>query len=283
MGPNPPIILKLKRNLNWNTSVYKHDLRNLLKVTNQEKWISKILQHYFQSLIISKPIFHHYAEGLSIIIYCYAKTAPRRQKNFSRKINRVHNLWKLNSMGSDVFYSEGINKNGIEKRIIPWEINRLKKLEKILTFLYQKEVRIQLIKLKNPILNGSVLAQYLSVNSTRHSVSALWRKILKNFRLANFKYYNTPITFNWNNLIVNGYSFLFDEFSSYITGIKIKTSGRFTRRKGASRTKVKNYSIGSFQFNSASSLIDYGFVERKGKNGSQSIKVFISSKITYHT
>jgi len=100
-----------------------------------------------------------------------------------------------------------INNNGVEKRILPWEINRLQKLEKILTQTYGKEISLKLIRLKNPILNGPVLAQYLSINSMRYSMTALWRKILKDFRLANFKYYYTPITFNWNNLMVNGNSF----------------------------------------------------------------------------
>jgi len=277
MGSNHPISLKLQRSLNWNSSIYKYNLQKLLEHQQSLLLISKIIQHYFQSLIISKPIYQHFGNGeLSIIIYCYIKPKIKNNQNKRGK----HKLY-LGQPQSKIV--KNYNKIEIKKLILPWQINRLKKLENILTLTYGKKVRIELIKLKNPILNGSVLAQYLSANSTRHGIHACWRKLLQSLRLANLKFFNTPISFNWHNFVVNGYSFLFNQFNSYIIGIKLKISGRMSRRRGASRTKVKNYSIGSFSFNSALSLIDYGFIEKKGKNGSQSIKVFISSKIFYHS
>jgi len=68
------------------------------------------------------------------------------------------------------------------------------------------------------------------------------------------------------------------EFHSFITGLKIIISGRSTKRKGASRTKLKSMVTGSFKFSSAESLIDYGAVTRKDKNGTQTIKVFFFNK-----
>lgn len=78
---------------------------------------------------------------------------------------------------------------------------------------------------------------------------------------------------NSSNLIING-------VISKITGIKIKLNGRFTRRKGASRTKTKTLQKGGkFYFNSESSLIDYAILKNKTKNGSMGIKVYISSQL----
>src|SRR5690349_1436205 len=114
MGSNHPISLKLKQNLNWNSSIYKYDLQKLLELSNQEKFISKIIQHYFQSLIISKPIFRYYAEELSIIIYCYVK--PKIKNNQNKRGNI-----KLNLMQHNMSYLKNYNKNGIKKLIIPWE------------------------------------------------------------------------------------------------------------------------------------------------------------------
>ena len=162
-------------------------------------------------------------------------------------------------------------------------IKQIKKLEAILTLINGKKVKLKLINLKNPILNSSILAQYISINMINYSINALWRKILKNFKLVNFKYYNSSITFNWENLMIHSYSFILKKFISYITGIKLKMSGRFSRRKGASRTKVMNFSIGSFRFNSISSLIDNYLIENKNKNGSQSIKVFTATTFHYDT
>lgn len=271
MGSKHPISLKLKQYLNWNSTIYKFDFKNLLKISNKETLLSAVLQHYFQSLLISKPIFHHYIKELSIIIYFYSKDTSRN--NINNKNSKSH--FSINKR------KRKLNNYKIGKKMIPWEINRLKKLETILTIIYGNKVKLKLIKLKNPILNSSILAQYLSVNISRYNINILWRKILKNFKLVSQKYYDNSITFNWKDVTVHGYSILLNKFYSYITGIKLKISGRFSRRKGASRTKIKNLSLGSFQFNSESSLIDYGFVVKKSKNGSQSIKVFTNTTISY--
>ena len=84
---------------------------------------------------------------------------------------------------------------------------------------------------------------------------------------------------NWIHILYNG---LFcKEFYSNIAGLKLKISGRISKKRGASRAKVINYSIGTLKFNSINSSIDYGHIERKDKNGSQSIKVYANYSIGY--
>jgi len=274
MGSKHPISLKFKHYLNWNSTIYKFNLKNLLKISYQETILLILLKHYFQSLLISKPINYHFNNRLVIIIYYYSKTKSKKY------ISRNKSKFNLNKQKK---IELKISKYEIGKKIFSWKLDRLKKLETILTIIYGKKVKLKLIKLKNPILSSSILVQYLSLNSIRYNINSLWRKILKKFRLANFKkhYNSSPITFNWKDLTVHGYSFLFNQFYTYIIGIRLKISGRFSRRKGASRTKVKNYLIGSFKFNSASSLIDYSFIEKKSKNGTQSIKVFTATIVSY--
>lgn len=285
MGSKHPISLKFKHCLNWNSTTYKFDQKNLLNISDQEVKLSALLRHYFQSLLISKPIFKHFAKVLLVTLYCYSKTKTQIGLEFGLGFKKLirKNKTKLKSLGKLKKRKIKIkmNRYGLNKKINPYsDINRLKKLEIILTKIHGKKVKLKLIKLKNPTLNSSILGQYLFINSTHYSISGLWRKLLKKVRLSNQKLCKSPsVTFNWNNLMTNGYSFLFNRFISYIIGIKLKISGRFSKRKGASRTKVKNYSIGSFKFNSASSLIDYGLTEKKNKNGSQSIKVFTASII----
>jgi hypothetical protein len=265
MGSKHPISLKLKQFLNWNSTIYKFNLKDLSEIVHKEIVLSVLLKHYFQSILISKPIYHHYINSLSIIIYFYSKTKSKKyiyDKQSKFKLKKKNNFF---------------NNNQINKKIIPWKKNRLKKLETILTIINGKKVKLKLIKLKSPICNSSILAQYISINIAKYNINTLWKKILKKFKLVNLKYYNTSITFNWNNLINNSYLFLYKKFISYITGIKLKISGRFSRRKGASRTKINNFSIGSFRFNSISSYIDYNLISSKNKNGSQSIKVFTAT------
>ena len=52
-----------------------------------------------------------------------------------------------------------------------------------------------------------------------------------------------------------------------------------SKRRGASRAKTKSYSVGRLRFNSIKTLIDYSHIEKKDKNGSQSIKIYINHKI----
>lgn len=71
------------------------------------------------------------------------------------------------------------------------------------------------------------------------------------------------------------------EFHSYIKGFKFKIAGRISKRRGASRARKINYSIGTLNLNSINSFIDYSHIERKDKNGSQSIKVYTNHSINY--
>ena len=271
MGSKHTIRLKLKKYLNWNSTIYKFNSQNLSEILHKEILLSVILKHYFQSILISKPIYHHYVDDLSIIIYFYSNTKSYKGAVGAESKSKSRLDLKKKKL------KEIFNHNQINKRKLVYQFNRLKKLETILTIINGKKVKLKLIKLKSPICNSSILAQYLSINIARYNINTLWKKILKKFKLVNLKYYNTPITFNWNNLINSSYLFLYKKFISYITGIKLKISGRFSRRKGASRTKVSNFSIGSFRFNSISSYIDYNLISNKNKNGSQSIKVFTAT------
>jgi hypothetical protein len=90
---------------------------------------------------------------------------------------------------------------------------------------------------------------------------------------------NKQETINWMQILNKG--IFCKEFNSHITGLKLKLSGRISKRRGASRTSTINRSIGILQFNSINSAIDYGHIEKKDKNGSQSIKVFIASSIIF--
>jgi hypothetical protein len=78
-------------------------------------------------------------------------------------------------------------------------------------------------------------------------------------------------------------------FISNISGMKFIIKGRLMKRKSASRSKKIVLTKGVFNFNSSASLIDYKYTDNllsKGiggstviKNGSISIKIFISNNI----
>jgi len=79
-------------------------------------------------------------------------------------------------------------------------------------------------------------------------------------------------------------------FISNISGIKFIIKGRLMKRKSANRSKKIVLSKGTFNFNSLHSFIDYKYTDNNLlknsiggsniiKNGSISIKIFISNNI----
>lgn len=255
--------LRLKKNYGWNTSIYKFNKKNQNETQYIEKNIIKIINHYFQFSLISKPKLEYSGDNLKIKIYYY----PPSKMGDEFKKSKIKNKGGLK-----------INQNLRAK----FNYNeQIKKLEKLLKKFSNYNVNIQIIKLKNPILDSTILARFIALNLKNKNISTIWKICLKKIRIKNqnkvYKsYQNLILNFDWNHILKN--NFIFNEFFSLITGLKLKIHGRFLKRKGASRTKIKNYSIGSFKFNSISSYIDYGHIEKKDKNGTQSIKVFISNQ-----
>jgi hypothetical protein len=263
MGPNHPISLKIKKNYGWDTILYKFNLKKNSDIVGLKNNILEVLNHYFQFLLISKPKFYYTNEKINIVIYYYIIS------------NRD---FKLNSKNKKI---------NISKNLKLLKINELNKFEIFLSKYFNIQIQIKLKRLKNPILDTRILAEFISINLKNYSINSIWRILLKKIKLKNIIHSNEELAdtlknynfFNWDNILKNG---LFNkEFYSYINGLKLKISGRTSKRRRASRTKTRSLSIGSFKFNSINSLINYGHIERKDKNGSQSIKIFSSTKILF--
>lgn len=264
MGPNHPISFKIKKNYAWDTILYKFNSNKTIDAVGLKNNILEVLNHYFQFLLISKPKFHYTGNGINIIIYYYIIN----DRDF-----------KLNSKNKKI----NISNNSFERALKNFQLN---KLEELLHKNFNIQIKIKLKRLKNPILDSKILAEFISINLKNYSINSIWRILLKKIKLKNIVNQNKNLIktslqglqfFNWNSILKNG--LFHKEFYSHINGLKLKISGRTSRRRRASRTKTKSLSIGSFKFNSINSLINYGHIERKDKNGSQSIKVFSSTKL----
>jgi len=66
----------------------------------------------------------------------------------------------------------------------------------------------------------------------------------------------------------------------YLTGLKIQISGRLSQRKAASRTRVMRKSLGTLRLSSFTSSIDASKFNFTGKNGSTTVKVWLSSSLS---
>jgi hypothetical protein len=269
MGSNHPISLRLKKNYVWEGTIYKFQKKINYDYIILQKTLIKIIHHYFQYQLISKPKFYYTPKGIRIVIgYYQISSSPSwggKLKNspFGQLINNTTEINDLQLKKNLVLFENLIKKALIKNITIP--------------------IKLQLIRFKNPLSNSQILARLISILLRKYNISAIWRILLKKIKLKNQGFRpNKKIMgplwgyyFDWNRIFKD--TFFSKEFYSYINGLKLKISGRPSKRRGTSRTKVKIYSIGNFKFNSINSLISYGHIERKDKNGSQSIKVYTST------
>lgn len=132
-----------------------------------------------------------------------------------------------------------------------------------LTRCWGRPVELRLIHLNHPVLDSSILAQYLCVNSHKYSF----------IRLFDMLKANLPTVIAEGSVDDNSVN-----STSHITGIKIKLSGRLTTQRAGPRQTVKANRLGS------SAKGNYGNVNfcqhtSKNKLGTFTIKVWVDQQI----
>ncbi|KAI8379479.1 uncharacterized protein BYT42DRAFT_568947 [Radiomyces spectabilis] len=155
---------------------------------------------------------------------------------------------------------------------------KLEPLEKLLSTLYpNKYVDLRFVRVHYPYMNAEILAQYLTINAERVGWSIVTRRFMKQVPVVKPPLpTNMPFAVQWQNLLPhlnNG------QLTSAIQGVKYQVSGRLGKRKGAARTQVIRRSLGAFRFTSHKSLVDVGRHTFANKNGSITVKVWISSAL----
>ncbi|CAM0137305.1 hypothetical protein VKS41_005016 [Umbelopsis sp. WA50703] len=154
----------------------------------------------------------------------------------------------------------------------------IKPLEQMLQKIYpHKFVDVRFVRLHYPYLNAEILAKYLTINAQRSSWSVLTRKFMKGVPIVKPPLpHHMPPAVQWNNLVPHAAN---GQLTSAIQGVKYQVSGRLGRRRGAGRGSVLRKSLGTFKFTTAKSLIDVGRHSFANRNGSITVKVWISSAL----
>ena len=119
-------------------------------------------------------------------------------------------------------------------------------------------------------LNSYILAQYIGLNIRAGKFNKIIQNLFKKIKLIKN---NNPTSNNLKDLIRYSSEML---NPYYLTGLKIVISGRLSQRKASSRTKTVIKSKGSLNLSSFST-IDASKYTFTGKNGSITVKVWLSS------
>lgn len=147
-------------------------------------------------------------------------------------------------------------------------------LGQVLSRLFNRPVELRLVRLYYPYLNSYILAQYIAINSNRYNFTRIQRAIFVSLKAVKAKALQEAKTGNKPLL------------PAYITGMKIRVSGRLVTQRSVPRQSVQTAQIGSFSsFNAPAgrgekrrndNIIDYSSFTSKNKKGAYTVKVWIS-------
>ncbi len=138
-------------------------------------------------------------------------------------------------------------------------------LGEVLSKLFKQPVELRLVRLHYPYLNAHILAQYIAMNTRKYNFTRIQRAIfnaVKSVRIDGSSDSSSQATL----------------LPAYITGIKIKISGRLATERSVPRQTEKTAQIGTFSNSSSSSsnVVEYSQFTSKNKKGAFTVKVWIS-------
>jgi hypothetical protein len=139
-------------------------------------------------------------------------------------------------------------------------------LGQVLSKLFKRPVELRLVRLHYPYLNSYILAQYIAINSNRYNFTRIQRAIFNALRAVKASSLHDSAGSD-------------QVLPSYITGMKIRVSGRLLTQRSVPRQTVQTAQIGSFS--GQDNVIDFGSCTTKNKKGAFTVKVWISQLPTH--
>lgn len=206
--------------------------------------VDKILTTFFKkfSILISKPIYSIQANTIRITIFYYQ---PEKVVTPTNLRNKYWTKFFQNIKGSST----------INPEVSP----RITFLAILLSKMLQNNVQLELVRLKYVYHDSNILAQFLGLNSHKSTYgqfkNILRRKVSIHEEALTNNETITPIT--------------------YLTGFKIKISGRLNRQRVVPKKTVKSTYKGAISAN-INNVVDQSTFTGKNKKGAYSIRVWIS-------
>lgn len=234
---------------------YLHRNPNIRITAQTINSVNKVLTAFFKKfyILISKPSYTIQANTVKITIFYYK---PRPVKRSKRKTPVRVRYWNkfFQNLKSLVNKTDNLLLNS---KSLP----RLTFLAILLSKMLQRNVQLELVRLKYVYHDSNILAQFLGLNSHKSTYgqfkSILRRKVT--IQDTNKEIKNTSI---WTPI-------------TYLTGFKIKISGRLNRQRVVPKKTVKSTYKGAISAN-INNVVDHSTFTGKNKKGAYSIRVWTS-------
>jgi hypothetical protein len=139
-------------------------------------------------------------------------------------------------------------------------------LGQVLSKLFKQPVELRFVRLHYPYLDSYILAQYIAINTAKYNFTRIQRAIFGALQFPVLKASELEDT----------------TLPSYITGMKIRISGRLTTQRSVPRQTVQTAQVGSFSSShipsnsKASGIISSAAFSTKNQKGAFTVKVWIS-------
>lgn len=141
-------------------------------------------------------------------------------------------------------------------------------LGEVLSKLFKRPVELRLVRVHYPYMNSYILAQYVAINTKRYNFTRIQRAIFAALQVVNQRTLFTSSVPSSDNAL-----------PAYITGVKIRVSGRLVTERSVPRQTVQTAQIGSFSDPSngqEKNVIESASFTSKNKKGAFTVKVWIS-------
>lgn len=137
-------------------------------------------------------------------------------------------------------------------------------LGQVLSKLFKQPVELRFVRLHYPYLDSYILAQYIAINTSKYNFTRIQRAIFGALQFPVLKASELEDT----------------TLPSYITGMKIRISGRLTTQRSVPRQTVQTAQVGSFSSShipsNKSGIISSASFSTKNQKGAFTVKVWIS-------
>lgn len=259
------------------------------KLNQQQKdQIFKLLEYAFRTMscLISKPVFMETQDNIIIhLFYFFIPGKVEKYKQYKRKLRKsvpiVTSLDGIEIKNSAVAPAKPIKITQEEKEklrlaekkkpfkqlnqfIIPKNINKLNKLCIILSKIFKKPVKLDLIPLSLPFFDDNILVKAIGILSKKIPVRTFF----------NFIYRNTKLY----SKITAHQKYRYSITRSFIAGIKIKIGGRLMTQRVIPKISSRLIQRGPTAVGKVN-FVDWSRINLKNRRGSHSITVKMSHVI----
>lgn len=287
------------------TTVYNFNKGKNISVTGNKENASILLKYYFASIscLISKPLFT-ISPNKVIIHLCYYNPIDSLSASFTG----LNSKTITTARPSSTLIAGLQGSNSAAESIVKGEVPNFKTIGYMLNQIFNKPVELELIPLRYPYHDSTILAQVIALNSKKYNFNRMMQKLFQKATIITKTYSSAPASFlniaesqdassgeSLNNAkALNSLASTTKEGNSekqlispisQLTGIKVTIAGRLTTQRIVPKSTVKTAYKGQLSSALGGGKMSHKFIDSatftsKNKIGAYTVRVQLGHKVS---